>query len=206
MKELWERQKWDTQASFKAFHKFYLSQDAPRTVNRGYQDHQKSIGKKQVKKNAPGRWRNWSNGLTLKGKKIRGAYTWLDRANAYDDYQAWLDRDVWEKRRAELREKEYALGDDLHNLAASILAEGDNFLKSTKKFVAGTDGELDQIIITVALDANLAVKAAGMSSKIKRLAAGMETDYQKIESKEPTSIESIKALQKADKSLDDESS
>ncbi len=181
-KELWERQKWDTPASFKAFAR-YLSQEVPRTVNKAWRDSEKAGGKEVVKKNANSRWRNWSNAINRKGKKFKGAYTWLERANAYDDYQAWLDRDVWEKRRAELREKEWGIGGKLHDLATGILEEGDNFLKTRRQFVKGKEGKPDQVIITVALDANLAVKAANIASKLQRLAAGLETSKQTLELK-----------------------
>lgn len=176
-KELWERQSWDTQASFSRFHKYYLSQASPRSLNKAYRRYRTDTGQKQDrKKEASAAWRNWFRGKNYRGKGITGAIGWAKRATAFDDYCAQHDVDKWIERREKVRHEDWLLGEDLRELATSILEEGPSFLIQRTKFRKGKDGDPDKVIITLALDINAAVKAGGLASKLQRLAAGMETE------------------------------
>lgn len=182
-KKLWERQKWDTQASFRYFHEYYLSQIGRRSLNEAYRKYRLQTGDEPVRhKRAPSAWRNWFQGKNFSGKKIPGAVTWTKRAEAFDDYCAEHNIDQWVKRREEVRKEDWLLGEGLRELATAILDEGPSFLIQKRKFVKGKKARGDEpatpdrVIITLALNVNAAVKAGGLASKLQRLAAGMEDD------------------------------
>lgn len=174
---LWERQEWDSRASFNYFHKYYLSQIAPRSLNKAYRMARSDKGIKEASnKHAPGAWKNWHTAKNYSGKSIKGAVGWLDRANAWDDHCAKHDIDQWEKRRKEVREQDWKIGKDLRDLAVEILEHGPNYIIERHRTVRGNKDQPDQIIITLALDINAAVKAGKLGSDLQRLAAEMATD------------------------------
>ncbi len=181
-KPLWERQAWDTQASFNHFHRYYLSQEPPRSVGKAFRNMRADKGIKEDKqKGAPGSWRNWSQAKNRKDKKIKNAIGWSERAMAYDDFLASQDVDEWVERRNEIRQQDYKMGENLRELASAILEHGPDFIIEREKFVKGNKGKPDQLIITIALDVNAAVKTADLASKLQRLAAEMETERTKGE-------------------------
>lgn len=176
-KELWERQKWDTQASYKYFHTYYLSQTPPRSVGKAFRKMRADKGIKEGKqKGASGSWRNWAQAKNRKSKKIKGAIKWSERAKAYDDFMFEQNRDEWEERREKVRQDDWDLGKGLREIAMSIVKEGPGFLVQRRKHIKGKGGEPDRVIITIALDVNSAVKAGGLASKLQRLASGLETE------------------------------
>lgn len=176
-KQLWERQPWDTQASFNYFHTYYLSQVPPRSVNKAYRMAQADKGKTVDRKLEASRgWRNWSMGLNYSRKEIKGAVSWAERAFAFDEFCAANNIDQWIEKREQVRQEDWLLGEKMRALVHEIIDEGPNFIIQRRKVTKGKDGNPDRVIITLALDVNAAVKAGGLASKLQRLAAGMETE------------------------------
>jgi hypothetical protein len=169
---LWERQSWDTEASWDRFHRFYLVQDAPRSLNEAYRRYRSEQGQDKVSENeAPGTWRKWFRGQDSTGKVIPGATTWEERAQAWDNHQAELDRQRWEERRQAVREQDWALGDDLRKLAAEMLKQAPRFVKGSRSVIKGKDGSPDREVVTMELTIDALFKAAKLASDLQRLAA-----------------------------------
>lgn len=101
-------------------------------------------------------------------------YRWQDRIAQWELLQAQEAERHWAERRKQLREEEWDLGSKLLELAKNMLAESPKFLKTSRRVTR--DG---REIITVALDSKFMVQLAEMSAKLRRLAAGMETDHQR---------------------------
>lgn len=99
--DLWEQQWWDTPTGFNAFLMYYFPQTPPRSVNAAYRASLPKRKQGSGKKRAPGRWQQWSTATTRDGKKIEGAYTWEERAKAWDDQ---LARELVEKQRKEIQQ------------------------------------------------------------------------------------------------------
>ena len=178
--QLWERQEWDTKGSFKYFHEFYLSQKAPRSLNKAYRMARAKKGIEEASnKTAPGAWKHWFAGKDYRGKAIKGkgkVVGWMERALAFDDSLARQDTKEWAKARKKIREDDYETGEALRAVADEILEHGPNYIKENRRFVKGTKGQPDQLIITLALGVGDAVRAAEAGSKMQRMAAEMDTD------------------------------
>lgn len=173
---LWERQPWDTDASFARFHTYYLAQERPRSIDEAYRRHYAELrglpmGHNQVtEKRAPGQWRRWARGQNGKGQPIPGAKSWEARAAAYDDHLAAQDRQRWEQRHRQLRELDWTVGTELRDLAAEILSHTPQFLKTTRRLVRGGEGHPDQIVTTVELDGAFLLKALKLASELQHQA------------------------------------
>ena len=174
---LWERQPWDTAASFDRFHRFYLSQERPRALDEAYRDYlaerrglQKGA-KEVASKRAPGQWQRWFRAQDGGGQPIDGAKTWEQRAQAYDDHLAQLDRERWEARRRAVRERDWTAGEELRDLAAKVLAQAPQFVKTTRRLLRGHDGAPDREVITLGLDADALLKTLKLASELQRQAA-----------------------------------
>jgi hypothetical protein len=100
---------------------------------------------------------------------------WQDRIARQEERQRAKEEAEWDARRRWVREQDWEQGQALRELAGRILAEGPNFLKTRRKVTK--DG---REIVTVALDAGLAVRAAEKGSQLQRLGAEMETERQKV--------------------------
>ena len=183
----WERQPWDTSASFRAF-RLYLEQDAPRSVDAACRTHKGYEG--DTKKRATRVWRNWSQGKDPKGDPIPNAQPWAKRAEAWDDHLAAQDILKWEQRRAEQREREWQGGQSLFERAEQIAKLP--YIRGKKiDYVLVTPEMVGQEIATTTTVEPLNVSAKDeatlrqTASKLGRLAAGMETEKQKHEHSGP---------------------
>lgn len=88
-RSLWERQPWDTNASYTAFKDFYLPAEEPGRLINAYRTHRRQTGTKQVPNRVPGNWSAWSRGRhPTTGEPIPGAVTWAERAAAFDAHVA----------------------------------------------------------------------------------------------------------------------
>lgn len=83
---LWERQWWDTNASFHAFSVYYFPQQPQRSVDKAYRRAKpKNLkGNKRDTRKAARVWRQWAQGRTNKGDKVKGGKTWQERMAAWD--------------------------------------------------------------------------------------------------------------------------
>lgn len=176
---LWERQTWDTPTSYARFHPYYLLQDKPRSVDgayRAYYAAQRGLqpGDDQVlRKRAPGSWQRWARGQDSQGQPISGAKTWVERAEAYEKHLEALDREKWEQRRQTIVEADYQVGQELRALAADIMAQTPQFLKTTRRLVKGSGGQPDREVITVQMDGTFLLRAIKLASELQRVAAGV---------------------------------
>lgn len=105
---LWERQPWDTNASYRAFKDFYLPESEPGRLIKAYRRFQRQKGVKKASKNeptkVPGSWSNWNRGCGSDGKPIEGAVSWAERAAAFDEH---VDRQQLQKlAEAKVKSKE----------------------------------------------------------------------------------------------------
>ena len=186
---LWERHPWDTKASFDRFHRFYLAQDAPRSLNEAYRRYRAEKGPQQGRNEAapkrslraPGGWVRWFRGQDSKGQPKPGAKTWAERAAAYDEHLAEQDRQKWEARRRQVREQDWGAGEELRDLAANILAQSPQFLKTTRRLIKGHGGAPDREVVTIALDGSFLLRAVKLASDLQRQAAEVLPPTQRLE-------------------------
>ena len=92
----WQRQPYETDAAFNAFHEFYLTQGHPRSVDEAYRQYKGYTKDKQ--KRAVLSFRRWSQGIKKDGSPIEGGMSWEERARAYDDYLAGLREAEFERQ------------------------------------------------------------------------------------------------------------
>jgi len=86
---LWERQPWDTNASYKAFKEFYLPAEEPGRLITAYQTYRRQMGAKSAPQKVNGTWSAWSRGRhPTSGEPMPGAATWAERAAAFDAHVA----------------------------------------------------------------------------------------------------------------------
>lgn len=104
-------------------------------------------------------------------KMWSGRYDWQARVLAFDVYQEQQTQALWEERRRQMLEADWAQGDDLRRLGAKILAESPKFLRRTE-----TRLENGNLLVTLELDAHLAVKAIQAGSTLQRLATDEPTE------------------------------
>jgi len=98
-------------------------------------------------------------------------FQWQARLAAYETERQQRALAVWEQRQAEVRAADWEAGDALRKLAADILAETPQFLKTTRRMVKGEQGQPVREVITIGLDARLILEALGLASKLQRQAA-----------------------------------
>ncbi|MBK8987358.1 MAG: hypothetical protein IPM39_14990 [Chloroflexi bacterium] len=86
---LWERQPWDTNASYKAFKEYYLPAEEPGRLANAYREYRRQIGGKQAAPKVPGNWSAWARGRhPTSGEPLPDAATWAERAAAFDAHVA----------------------------------------------------------------------------------------------------------------------
>jgi hypothetical protein len=98
-------------------------------------------------------------------------YRWQERLAGYQAERARRERAVWEQRRAEVREADWQVSAELRELVRAALAQLPQFIKTTRTYVKGRDGEPDREIVTVQHDLPALLKALELASKLQRLAA-----------------------------------
>jgi len=94
--KLWQRQSYETDAAFNAFHEYYLVQFHPRSVDEAWRGY-RGLSKGDKKRPALS-FRCWSQGVNKDGAPIEGALSWQERARAYDDHLAELRLREFEAR------------------------------------------------------------------------------------------------------------
>src|SRR5690606_167752 len=104
-------------------------------------------------------------------------FQWQQRVAAWDSLVDVEVRSRWSTRKAEQIEKEWEFRDVLFDLAFAILLEAPNYHKTTRRVVKATGQE----IITMALDAGLALQAGELASKLGRAAVGMPASTSHVE-------------------------
>ena len=115
---------------------------------------------------------------TLKGWSAR--FTWQTRVEAWDTAQQAAEQAEWAARRTQIREADWQAGEALRALAAQMLDQTPQFLKTTRRLVKGQHGAADREVITLALDQGTLFKAVELASKLQRQAAEL-VEVQRME-------------------------
>lgn len=105
---------------------------------------------------------------------------WVERVAAQKAIDDAEREALWAARRLEVQEQDWEMAGKLRDVAGRILDEAPLFVKQQRQLIKGEGGQPDQVVITMALNAQLAVQAAQAGSKLARLAAEMENERQKI--------------------------
>lgn len=172
----WERQPYDTQASWVYF-QLYQEQDPPRSVLVAYRKWRRREGVNEAAppKKLPGSWSNLSAGKTRRGDPIPGAMTWEQRALAWDDHLAALERQKWAERRLALKEKEW-------DISHKLLEKAEQMLMFPVVAQESADGRA--IIMPAGWRFRDVSAIADAASKLARLAADMKTAQIEIDWRE----------------------
>jgi hypothetical protein len=107
-------------------------------------------------------------------------YHWRDRVARYDELEMireeTIRHSVWDERRKETAERDWEQGEKLRKLGDDILAEAPAFVKTSRKFIKGKDGQPDREIITVGLDAKAMAMIIEIGSHLQQQASGLEIE------------------------------
>lgn len=170
---LWERQDWDTDASFAAFQLWLLQEDRPRSLDAAYRlkvGRESYTGGTQIR--ASDTWRLWFQARDKTGQPIAEAVTWTARAKAWDDHLAEVERQKWAERQSQVRESDWELGGQLRALVLKTLAEdAQRFIRDKRRVIKGADGLPDREIITLSINTLALIRAAEVASALQRQAA-----------------------------------
>lgn len=98
-------------------------------------------------------------------------YRWQERLAAYQAELARREQAVWERRRAEVREADWQMSAELRELVRAALAQLPQFIKTTRTYVKGRNGEPDREVVTVQHDLPALLKALEVASALQRQAA-----------------------------------
>jgi hypothetical protein len=129
---------------------------------------------------------------TLKGWSAR--HQWQDRLTAYQEERDRREQEAWEARRKAVRQADWEAGEALRDLAADILAETPNFLKTTRRLVKGKGGQPDREVLTVGIEIAALLKALELASKLQALAAGVEPPEQKVKLAGKVTVDGVSVL------------
>ena len=155
---LWERQPWDTDASYAAFALYYFSQKPPRSVNEAYRTKNPiRVAKgQQDARNAPSNWRRWSTGKDPKNRQkyyilqhddgtqeTKIVPSWADRAQAFDDHQLKLAR---EKAAKEIQETTEKMQQTLHDAAKKLATAWSRYNPSGDENIATLAQATDRLV------------------------------------------------------------
>jgi len=176
---LWERQAWDTAASFKAFRTWLLQEQRPRSLDAAYRQ---QVGREWyaggTRIRASDTWRRWYQAKGKDGERIPGARTWEERARAYDDHLAEQERLKWEARRREVREADWQAG------------------RTTRRLVKGKNGQPDREVITIGISADTMVRVLKLASELQQQAAEVQPPVQEVRHRHSGAV--VQAEVKAD--------
>ena len=107
-------------------------------------------------------------------------HRWQARVEAWDTAQQAAEQAEWAARRKQIREADWQAGEALRALAAQMLDQTPQFLKTTRRLVKGQHGAADREVITLALDQGTLFKAVELASKLQRQAAEL-VEVQRME-------------------------
>jgi hypothetical protein len=119
---------------------------------------------------------------------------WQDRLMAYQEERDRREQEAWEARRKAVRQADWEAGEALRDLAADILAETPNFLKTTRRLVKGKGGQPDREVLTVGIEIAALIKALELASKLQALAAGVEPPEQKVKLAGKVTVDGVSVL------------
>lgn len=158
----WERQPGEKNFWYDIFFRYYVLLGPGRNLARAYRAYAKAEeGFDATGYSVNPRWHHMALG-----------WHWKIRAEAFDEFQRMRDAETWEKRRRELREKEWDVSSQLLNVAEDALealAPQDPSPQASNK---GTSGRVQSRTVKP----GDVTRFAETGSKLGRLASGMATD------------------------------
>jgi hypothetical protein len=161
--ELWTRQPGETKTAYAAFCEYRNMHIHERSIDAAYR---RAKGLQEgSEKRAHSTWFKWSR-----------ENNWVARVAEYDDYLSEQDRLIWERRRAEVRQRDWEEAERLRNIVSDAIPSARQFIHSRRTFIEGEDGELDREIITMTFDITGLTKVLVDASKLQRLATDEPTD------------------------------
>lgn len=163
--QAWHKLEEETAAAYAAFCSYYVLLPSQRSIDRAWRSAAKE-GQTRDGKRAPGNWAEWSS-----------THDWVKRAAAHDKHVAELDRLEWIDRRKQLRDADWGDGQAVRKLVMDALPEASRFIERKERFVKGTDGQPDQLIITESFNINGLVSALTGADKLQRLATDEPTEH-----------------------------
>lgn len=177
----WERRPGERHLWFSRFERFRLL-GPTRSLRAAHNQERVARGLKESQQ-APGSWRN-----------AAAKWQWHARAEAWDQAERERQEQEWQARQTAIREADFSQGSRLRALAQEILAQGPKFVKTTRKRVSKgrprtvdaegkvlDPGEPEEIVVTLALDGDMAAKFVKLGSDLQRLAAEMVAPKQQVE-------------------------
>lgn len=191
MTERWERLAGETDKAYAAFMQ-YCRMGTGRSLRKLAR---KIKGLQDSDEGSTNYWRQLG--------KWSSEYNWPERASAFDAHYENLRQKRWERRQRTIRENDYTEAAELRKLARKILGESPKFVKATRKTTEyNPDGSPKTVVVTLALDAHLAINALNTASKLQRQAAGIDDtakirhehtgkDGQPIETKQTLDLSSL---------------
>jgi len=116
---------------------------------------------------------------TLKTWSVK--YQWQERIRRFDLLEAEAEVEKWRKRRAEVRESDWQLGEEFRRSLKAFLQQLPRFITSTETMTSepGPDGaERDVLVRVVGLNTDIRQLATAFKaiSELQRLAADLPTD------------------------------
>ena len=111
---------------------------------------------------------------TLCGWSTR--HDWQARVIRFDELVAQAEQELWEQRRAELRQRDWNQAGELRDLVAAALPSANQFIESRRRTIRGQSGQPDREIITMSFDVTDLSRVLEIASKLQRLATGDSTE------------------------------
>jgi len=176
----WERQEWDTEYSWACFHDHYLAQRSPRFVEAAYDSYVQAKYSRKPKYISK-RCRQWANAQDCQNVSLPGAWTWVQRAGAWDDHLAALDVALWEERRLKERNEEWDMSTKLKEKVQQMLLFP--LARTERTTDVSPDGMVTSVTAVYPTRWNMSHVAsfANAAVQIARLALGMETERKAVE-------------------------
>lgn len=126
-------------------------------------------------------------------------YEWQARLRAYFEERRQRDQAEWEERQREVRQLDWDIGGALRQQVVQALAQMPQFLKTTRQYIKGQDGEPDREVVQIQQDLTALLKAAELASKLQRQAAEILPPAQRHEvtgkDGRPVTVADVSAVQ-----------
>lgn len=170
----WRRLPDESVKAYSAFTAYMQLEPADRSIDNAWRAATRQ-GQNRDGRRAPRQWGVWSS-----------KYKWTARLLAYTDHLAEQDRQLWEDRKRQLRERDWEQGDHLRAHADALSEVLTEALPEARRFVRVTasvellDGRIIQTetfdIVGLGSVSDAVSRIIERASKVQRLAADEPTD------------------------------
>lgn len=171
----WQRLKSESGKAYAAFCAYYQLPARERSIDEAWRRARNQQG---TSNHADGTWTGWST-----------KHDWPARALAYDEHLAEQDRLLWEERRRQMRERDWAQAADLRRIIDEALPHAERFIRTQRTVIPGRaavspqngqpgqPGAPDREVITMSFDITGLSRVLVEASKLQRLATNEPTDH-----------------------------